>query len=169
MKDATVDQDGIDNSFITVIASKDRYDMLSPTFTYDETRDIFVMWANNTGDVGYNNGQNNFVETRWSEDGINWSKPERVENFLAVTTEGEKLAPWHQDVSYIPELKEYWAFSQCFTGGNPDGSMLYLTTSKDGIHWEQVGTEPILSPGKGDAWDSFQTVERCVFYTKTVL
>ena len=169
LKDATVDQDGIDNSFITVIASKDRYDMLSPTFTYDETRDIFVMWANNTGDVGYNNGQNNFVETRWSEDGINWSKPERVENFLAVTTEGEKLAPWHQDVSYIPELKEYWAFSQCFTGGNPDGSMLYLTTSKDGIHWEQVGTEPILSPGKGDAWDSFQIYRSTFLYEDGVV
>ena len=169
LKEATVDQDGIDNSFITVIASKDRYDMLSPTFTYDETRDIFVMWANNTGDVGYNNGQNNFVETRWSKDGINWSKPERVQNFLATTTEGEKLAPWHQDISYIPELKEYWAFSQCFTGGNPDGSMLYLTTSKDGIHWEQVGTEPILSPGEGEAWDSFQIYRSTFLYEDGVV
>ena len=156
LKAPTTDANGLDNSFITVIASKDRYDMLSPTFTYDENRDIFVMWANNTKDVGYNNGQRNYVETRWSKDGLTWSKPKKVNNFLAQTASGASLAPWHQDINYIPELKEYWALSQCFTGGNPDGSMLYLTTSKDGINWKQVGKDPILSPGEAGKWDSFQ-------------
>ena len=156
LKPTTTDKDGLDNSFITAIASKDRYDMLSPTFTYDENRDIFVMWANNTKDVGYNNGQRNYVETRWSEDGINWSEPKKVNNFLGKTSEGKQLAPWHQDINYIPELKEYWGLSQCFDGPNPDGSMLYLTTSKDGINWNQVGTEPVLNPGESGKWDSFQ-------------
>lgn len=156
LKEPTKDENGLDNSFITAIASKDRYDMLSPTFTYDENRDIFVMWANNTKDVGYTNGQKNYVETRWSEDGINWSEPKKVNNFLGKTSEGKQLAPWHQDINYIPELKEYWGLSQCFDGPNPDGSMLYLTTSKDGINWNQVGTEPVLNPGESGKWDSFQ-------------
>ena len=156
LKPTTTDKDGLDNSFITAIASKDRYDMLSPTFTYDENRDIFVMWANNTKDVGYYNGQKNYVETRWSEDGINWSEPKKVNNFLGKTSADKQLAPWHQDINYIPELKEYWGLSQCFDGNNPDGSMLYLTTSKDGINWKQVGTEPVLNPGESGKWDSFQ-------------
>lgn len=56
--------------FITAVASSNRYDMLSPTFVYDSFRDVFIMWSNNTGDVGYNNGQANFVEVRYSDDGI---------------------------------------------------------------------------------------------------
>ena len=169
LKAPTKDENGLDNSFITAIASKDRYDMLSPTFTYDENRDIFVMWANNTKDVGYNNGQRNYVETRWSKDGLNWSEPKKVNNFLGKTTDGKQLAPWHQDVNYVPELKEYWALSQCFTGGNPDGSMLYLTTSKDGINWKQVGTEPILSPGEAGKWDDFQIYRSCFVFEKDTL
>ena len=57
--------DGEDD-FITAIASPDRYDMLSPTIVYDDFRDVFILWANNTGDVGYQNGQANFVEMRYS-------------------------------------------------------------------------------------------------------
>ena len=169
LKDTTYDSDGLDNSFITAIASNDRYDMLSPTFTYDSYRDIYVMWANNTGNVGYNNGQNNHVDIRWSEDGLNWSEPKPVNNFLDKTTDGLQLAPWHQDVNYIPELKEYWALSQCFTGNNPDGSMLYLTTSKDGINWEQVGTEAILNPGETGEWDDFQIYRSCFVYDNDTL
>ncbi len=60
--------DGEDD-FITAIASPDRYDMLSPTIVYDDFRDVFILWANNTGDVGYQNGQANFVEMRYSDDG----------------------------------------------------------------------------------------------------
>ena len=164
LKPATTDKWGLDNSFITAVASRDRYDMLSPTFTYDSYRDIYVMWANNTGDVGYNNGQNNHVDIRWSKDGLNWSDATPVNNFLDKTAEGQSLAPWHQDVNYIEELKEYWAFSQCFTGRNPDGSMLYLTRSKDGINWEQVGTTAAMNPGEPGSWDDFQIYRTCFVY-----
>lgn len=64
--------------FIPAVTSSARYDMLSPTFVYDSFRDIFMMWSNNTGDVGYNNGQSNFVELRYSNDGITWGAPTRV-------------------------------------------------------------------------------------------
>ena len=164
LKPATKDRWGLDNSFITVVASRDRYDMLSPTFTYDSYRDIYVMWANNAGNVGYDNGQNNHVDIRWSKDGLNWSDAKPVNNFLDKTAEGKSLAPWHQDVNYIEELKEYWAFSQCFTGGNPDGSMLYLTRSKDGINWEQIGTTAAMNPGEQGSWDDFQIYRTCFVY-----
>lgn len=164
LKPATTDKWGLDNSFITAVASRDRYDMLSPTFTYDSYRDVYVMWANNAGNVGYNNGQNNHVDIRWSKDGLSWSEATPVNNFLDKTAEGQSLAPWHQDVNYIPELKEYWAFSQCFTGSNPDGSMLYLTRSKDGINWEQIGTAAAMNPGKPGSWDDFQIYRTCFVY-----
>ncbi len=150
--------------FISVIRSAARYDMLSPTFVYDSYRDIFVMWANNTGDVGYNNGQNNYVRMWYSKDGITWGDPVRVNNFLGKDKSNRQLAPWHQDVQYIGELKEFLAASQCFSGSNPDGSVLHLTKSKDGVNWQQVGTLPLLSPGTDGNWDDFQIYRSSFYY-----
>lgn len=152
-----------DTAYIAAIREADRYGMLSPTFTYDSFRDLYVMWANNTGDVGYSNGQNNYVDMRWSKDGINWSEPQAVKKFLGKNESGQQLAPWHQDISYIDELNEYWAISQCFAGGSPDGSVLYLIKSKDGVNWEQVGVKPVLTPGETGSWDDFQ-IYRSTFY-----
>ncbi len=138
--------------------------MLSPTFVYDEFRDLFIMWANDTGDVGYNNGQSNRVRVFYSDDGINWGNPTMVNNWLGVDENGSQLAPWHQDVQYISELKAFVAAAQCFTGNNPDGSVLHLTMSKDGINWQQVGTAPLLSPGTSGSWDDFQIYRSSLYY-----
>lgn len=153
-----------DADYIVAVHSSARYDMLSPTFVYDDFRDVFIMWSNNTGDVGYNNGQSNFVEIRYSQDGITWGEPTKVNNWLNVDANGSKLAPWHQDVNYISELKEFIGVAQCFTGNNPDGSVLHLTKSKDGVNWEQVGTAPLLSPGASGSWDDFQIYRSCFYY-----
>ena len=150
--------------FIPAVTSSARYDMLSPTFVYDSFRDIFMMWSNNTGDVGYNNGQSNFVELRYSNDGITWGAPTRVNNFLGTNESGQQLAPWHQDVQYVPELKEFLCISQCFSGGNPDGSVLHFTKSKDGLNWEPVGNKPLLSPGEDGSWDDFQIYRSSFYY-----
>lgn len=150
--------------FIPAVTSSARYDMLSPTFVYDSFRDIFMMWSNNTGDVGYNNGQSNFVELRYSDDGITWGQPTRVNNFLGTNESGQQLAPWHQDVQYVPELKEFLCISQCFSGGNPDGSVLHFTKSKDGLNWDPVGNKPLLSPGEDGSWDDFQIYRSSFYY-----
>ena len=150
--------------FIPAVTSSARYDMLSPTFVYDSFRDIFMMWSNNTGDVGYNNGQSNFVELRYSNDGIAWGAPTRVNNFLGTNERGQQLAPWHQDVQYVPEMKEFLCISQCFSGGNPDGSVLHFTKSKDGLNWEPVGNKPLLSPGEDGSWDDFQIYRSSFYY-----
>lgn len=153
-----------DTDYIVAVHSSARYDMLSPTFVYDDFRDVFIMWSNNTGDVGYNNGQSNYVEIRYSQDGISWGEPTKVNNWLNVDANGNKLAPWHQDVNYISELKEFIGVAQCFTGNNPDGSVLHLTKSKDGVNWEQIGTVPLLSPGESGSWDDFQIYRSCFYY-----
>lgn len=150
--------------FIPAVTSSARYDMLSPTFVYDSFRDVFMMWSNNTGDVGYNNGQSNYVELRYSDDGITWGAPTRVNNFLGTNESGQQLAPWHQDVQYVPELKEFLCISQCFSGGNPDGSVLHFTKSKDGLNWEPVGNKPLLSPGEDGSWDDFQIYRSSFYY-----
>uniref|UniRef100_UPI003FF07214 discoidin domain-containing protein n=1 Tax=Candidatus Fimivicinus sp. TaxID=3056640 RepID=UPI003FF07214 len=150
--------------YIMSIHSQNRYDMLSPTFVYDDYRNTFIMWANNAGNIGYQNGQNNYVRMWYSDDGITWGDPVRVNNFLGLDAEGNQLAPWHQDVQYISELKEFLALSQCFAGANPDGSVLHLTKSKDGVNWQQVGTLPLLSPGPDGSWDDFQIYRSCFYY-----
>ena len=153
-----------ETDYIMVIHSAARYDMLSPTFVYDDYRDVFIMWSNDAGDVGYTNGQNNRVRINYSDDGINWGDPVPVENFLARDENGSQLAPWHQDVQYIKELKQFLCLSQCFAGPNPDGSVLYLTTSRDGLHWEQPSIHPLLSPGATGSWDDFQIYRSSLTY-----
>jgi len=157
--------DGIHwSDYKTAVKSTKRYDMLSPAIVYDEFRDLYLMYSNNAGDVGYTNGKNNFVEVRWSKDGLNWSAPKRINNFLGKNASGLQLYPWHQDVTYIPELKQYMAISQCFSGSNPDGSVLHMTTSKDGINWEPVGTKALLSPSGTGKWDGAQIYRTCLLY-----
>lgn len=142
---------------IVVRDQKTKYNLLSPTVTYDSYKDMYFMYYNNAGNVGYYNGQNNKVQVRWSEDGIHWSEEVRdVKNFLGEDAYGEQLAPWHQDVQYIPEKNEYWALSQCFSGNSPDNSVLYMTRSKDGLNWQQVGNQPVLEPNNAPFWNDFQ-------------
>lgn len=151
-----------------VIAVRDtetRYNLLSPSVTYDSYKEMYFMYYNNAGDIGYTNGQNNKVQVRWSKDGINWSEEARdVENFLSKDEYGEQLAPWHQDVQYIPSKNEYWALSQCFAGNSPDNSVLYMTRSKDGLHWEQVGNQPVLTPNDAPFWNDFQIYRSTFLY-----
>lgn len=150
--------------FIPTIHSVARYDMLSPTFVYDDFRDVFIMWANDAGDIGYQNGQNNCVRIAYSDDGITWGDPVPVEGFLSRDRYEERLAPWHQDVQYVKELKQFLCLSQCFAGPNPDGSVLYLTTSRDGVHWDQPSPYPLLSPGDTGSWDDFQIYRSSLAY-----
>lgn len=151
-----------------VIAVRDtvtKYNLLSPTITYDSHKELYFMYYNNSGNVGYFNGQNNKVQVRYSKDGINWSEDVRdVVNFLGKDQNGQQLAPWHQDVQYIPEKNEYWALSQCFAGSSPDGSVLYMTRSKDGLNWEQVGNQPVLIPNDAPFWNDFQIYRSTFVY-----
>ncbi len=154
-----------DKYAIAVRDTKQNYTFLSPTVTYDTDKDMYFMYYNNAGTVGYNNGQANKLQVQWSKDGVNWSEDVRTAiNFLSKDQNGDQLAPWHQDIQYIPEKHEYWALSQCFAGGSPDGSVLYLTKSKDGIHWQQVGNQPVLTPNDAPYWNDFQIYRSTFLY-----
>ena len=159
-------QEVAEGEYVTAVRDTEtRYNLLSPSVTYDSSRDLYFMYYNNAGDVGYTNGQKNKVQVRWSEDGIHWSEEARdVENFLGRDENGEQLAPWHQDVQYIPSRNEYWALSQCFAGDSPDNSVLYMTRSKDGQHWQQVGNQPVLMPNDAPFWNDFQIYRSTFLY-----
>ena len=155
-----------EGEYVTAVRdTQTKYNLLSPSVTYDSYKGLYLMYYNNAGDIGYTNGQNNKVQVRWSEDGINWSEEVRdVENFLGKDQNGSQLAPWHQDVQYIPSKNEYWALSQCFAGSSPDNSVLYMTKSKDGLHWEQVGNQPVLTPNDAPFWNDFQIYRSTFLY-----
>ncbi len=154
------------NGYITLVKDEKMYSILSPSITYDNYKEVFLMYTMNAGDAGYNNNKQNFVEVRYSNDGLKWSEPQRINNFLDKDEAGRKLTPWHQDIQYIPELNEYWALSQCFGGANPDGSVIYFTKSKDGLNWTQVGDKSIISKGEAPAWDDFQIYRSTFLYNE---
>ena len=156
------------NKFVTVLRDEEiKYNYLSPTITYDSWKDLYFMYYNNTGNVGYFNGQDNKVQMKYSKDGINWSEETlTVQNFLGTTEAGEQLAPWHQDIQYIESKNEYWALSQCFTGNSPDNSVLYMTKSKDGLNWSQVGSQPVLTPNDAPFWNDFQIYRSTFLYNE---
>lgn len=149
------------------IASEgERYSDLSPTVVYDKTEKIYKMWANDAGDVGYENKQNNKVWYRTSRDGIsNWSDKTYVENFLGVNEDGLQMYPWHQDIQWVEEFQEYWALQQAFPAGSgPDNSSLRFSKSKDGIHWEPVSEKALITVGAPGTWDAGQIYRSTFWY-----
>ena len=105
---------------------------------------LWHMWC----EIG--RGDDNRVEYRRSDDGMNWSHPQKVE----LAQQG--YAPWHLDVIYVPSKAEYWVL---FSGypicdprpGTEKGMFLFFATSKDGLKWVTYDN-PVLGPGPG--WDS---------------
>ena len=159
----------VQGEFVVAVSDtvNNKYNLLSPTVTYDSFKDVYLMYFNNAGSVGYYNGQRNKVQVLYSKDGINWpetSEALTVNNFLGKDNNGKQLAPWHQDIQYIPELNEYWALSQCFAGNTPDNSVLYMTKSKDGLNWKQVGNQPVLTPHEAPFWNDFQIYRSTFWY-----
>ncbi|MFD1402563.1 glycoside hydrolase family 98 domain-containing protein [Robinsoniella peoriensis] len=144
----------------------ERYSDLSPTVVYDKTEKIYKMWANDAGDVGYENKQNNKVWYRTSQDGIsNWSDKTYVENFLGVNEDGLQMYPWHQDIQWVEEFQEYWALQQAFPAGSgPDNSSLRFSKSKDGIHWEPVSEKALITVGAPGTWDAGQIYRSTFWY-----
>lgn len=148
---------GDDDVYGNAVVSPDaRYSDLSPTVTYDSDRDIYLMWANDAGDFGYNN-KNCKVWMRWSNDPLTgWSDKIYTNNFLGKDEQNQQLVPWHQDIQFIPELHEFWALAQAWPQpGSTDNTSLRFTKSKDGINWEPVSTKMLLKPST-DGWDNFQ-------------
>jgi hypothetical protein len=80
------------------------------------------MWTVNSGSLGCF-GQSTTVELRRSTDGVTWSGPETVQ--LGDNTQ----LPWHIDVTWIAELREFWTVFNVKTSGSCTTQTLRFATS----------------------------------------
>lgn len=94
-------------------------------------------------------GDNTWVEYRTSNDGINWSEPQKVN----IYQKGYNV--WHLDVIYVPTKAEYWMLFCGYPISDArlpvgEGWCLFFARSKDRLNWVTYNN-PVLSPGSG--WD----------------
>lgn len=169
-----VEANDIDRSFVKLIKSSDgihwsdpqlsftdtraAYSTISPTIDYIPSLGIYYMWTIAPGDDEAT-VQNNFVEIRQSADGVNWSQPARIKNFLQADCE-----LWHIFIRYVPSQNEYWAVSAAYPEGlSMDDTRLYFAKSTDGINWISYDS-PALDKGVEGAWDSSGIYRSCFVY-----
>ena len=135
----TVSGDGTHWSRPTRVVRAPNHELVSPTVVrVSETR--WHMWAVNAGPGGCNSVSTT-VEHRTSTDGLHWSSSRTVD----VSGPGA-LTPWHIDVTWVPELREFWALYNEKPRETCATPALRLSTSSDGITWTQHPT-PVLRAG----------------------
>lgn len=169
-----VESDDLTRSYVKVIKSSDglnwstpqvvvndsraKYSTLSPTVVYMHSMNKYYMWSVNTENTGWQN-QNNFIERRESIDGINWSDPIPVTNFIQP---GYQI--WHIFIRYVPSKDEYWAIFAAYPNGSAStNTMLYYAKSIDGMNWTSY-TKPALDKGNLDTWDDKEIYRSCFVY-----
>ena len=135
----TVSGDGTHWSRPMRIISAPNHQIVSPAVVRVGDRD-WHMWSVNSGGSGCRS-QSTTVEHRTSADGLHWSTPQTVD-----VSGPNALPPWHIDVLWVPELKEYWALYNEKPEFSCTTAALRLSTSKDGITWTQHPT-PVLTAG----------------------
>ncbi len=81
-----------------------------------------------------------WLTLRRSNNGVDWGAAQRV------SLDQPGFSPWHVEVQWIPELREYWALYNVKTAGGCTTSALYLATSPDGEQWTTYPS-PVLTRG----------------------
>jgi hypothetical protein len=99
----------------------------------------WLMWTVNAGHLGCD-AASTTVELRRSSDGLTWSRPSTVSLSLAG------VFPWHLEVQWVAELREYWALFNGKVAGSCTTDALYLATSADGVTWKTYPS-PVLRRG----------------------
>jgi hypothetical protein len=135
----TVSSDGTRWSKPERVLSAPNHQLVSPAVVRVAEGD-WHMWAVNAGTAGCKS-QTTSVEHRTSTDGIRWSQPE------VVNVSGpNEMPPWHIDVIWVPEVREFWALYNEKPAASCATPALRLATSTDGIMWTQHPT-PVLQVG----------------------
>ena len=107
-----------------------------------------------------------------SKDGVHWDKPEvgandfrgSTKNNLVWTGPGINLAPFLDANPSASEAEKYKAIIR-------EGKVLIALASPDGLHWNKIREEPVLTDGPFDTlnlpfWDTWR--EEYVIYTRGV-
>ncbi|MEP7346400.1 MAG: hypothetical protein ABI877_14110, partial [Gemmatimonadaceae bacterium] len=130
--------DGVHWGASALVLSVRNHEAVSPAVVRTGTR-AWHMWTVNAGGAGCA-AQSTVVDHRTSVDGVHWSAPRGADLGDAP------MWPWHLDVTWIPERREFWALFN----GKPEDSCstpaLYLATSVDGISWHTHPT-PVIEKG----------------------
>ena len=135
----TVSGDGTHWSKPVRVASAPNHELVSPAVVR-VSEGNWHMWSVNSGGVGCQS-ETTTVEHRVSTDGLHWSAPQPV----GVSGPNE-LPPWHIDVLWVPEVRQFWALYNEKPPGTCATSALRLATSADGITWTQHPA-PVLRAG----------------------
>ena len=114
-----------------------------------EGRSYSIVKQHHNWDLWYQRGNKVYrVEHRHSNNGLSWSSPSNV-------TFTHNAQPWHLQVRYIPNMKEYWMLFCASKNGvnytSPGGS-LYLAKSADRENWVTM-ERPVLTVNP-HGWDS---------------
>ena len=125
----------------TLVVEDGLYSLISPAVVR-EPNGSWRMWTVNASAGGCRARAASISLTqRRSQDGIRWNRPEVVN--LAIP----HYSPWHWDVQYIRERKEYWALVAAFPDAtNCSQTSIFFARSANGTNWT-VSPTPLLEPG----------------------
>ena len=135
----TVSGDGTHWSRPVRVASAPNHELVSPSVVRVSDGN-WHMWAVNAGGIGCKS-ETTTVEHRTSTDGLHWSAPQTVD-----VSAPNDLPPWHIDVLWVAELRQFWALYNEKPSGTCATPALRLATSTDGITWTPHPT-PVLRAG----------------------
>lgn len=135
----TRSKDGVHWDDPLEVARRPSHQIVSPAVVRRGPGD-WLMWSVNSGIRGCSAEQTT-VELRRSSDGIAWSAPQPV----ALSQAG--LWPWHIDVRWIPERREFWALYNAKLSQTCTTPVVFIVTSPDGITW-RVADRPVISKGR---------------------
>jgi len=129
----TVSGDGTHWSKPVRLVSAPNHELVSPAVVRVSDGN-WHMWSVNAGGSGCRS-ETTTVEHRTSPDGLHWSPPHRVD-----VSGPNELPPWHIDVIWVPEVKEFWALynekpaASCATPALPKRSATRPPSRRASMH-----------------------------------
>lgn len=106
--------------------------------------DCFVIKENNTYRMWFSWRPKQSIAYTESTDGINWSNPQ-------IALGPNSASGWEDDINRPTVVKVNNTYHLWYTGQTGDSSKIGYATSKDGLTWNRVSSNPVLSPDK--SWE----------------
>ena len=129
-----------------------------PIFGGDELGtcfDVYVWRDNGRYRMDFSWRTNLSLAVTFSDDGIHWEPPQ-------VTLPPDPNSGWEDKVNRNCVLKVDDKYKMWYTGQARGHSFIGYAESDDGIHFQRIGTEPVLYCER--AWEGFSVMNPCVLY-----